>query len=59
MEYDKMITYQNTEFDYSKALKIDRDESKKFKTITEERPWLKYYPEEVVNAELPEETIFG
>ena len=59
MEKEKFTTYQNTEFDYSKALKIDRDESKKFKTITEERPWLKYYSEEVVNAELPKTSIYG
>jgi len=59
VEKSKITTYQNTEFDYSQKLKIDKEESKKFKTITEERPWLKYYPEEVINAKLPEDTIYG
>lgn len=59
MEKDKIINYQNKEFDYSKTLKLDKEGSKQFKTITEERPWLKYYPEEVINAELPEDTIYG
>lgn len=59
MEQDKRTIHQNTEFDYSHNLKIDKEGSKKFKTITEERPWLKYYPEEVVNSKLPEDTIYG
>lgn len=59
MEKNGVINYQNTEFNYSKELKIDKEESKRIKTITEERPWLKYYKEEVINAKLPEDTIYG
>ena len=59
MEKDKRIIHQNTEFDYSHTLKIDKEGSKQFKTITEERPWLKYYPEEVIKSKLPEDTIYG
>jgi len=59
VEKSKITTYQNTEFDYSQKLKVDKEKSKQFKTITEERPWLKYYNEEVQNAKLPEDTIYG
>ena len=59
MEKEKLIGHINTEFDYSQTLKIDKEGSKQFKTITEERPWLKYYPEEIVNSKLPENTIYG
>ena len=54
-----IINYQNDDFDYSKTLKINKEESRQFRTITEERPWLKYYSEEVRNAKLPEDTIYG
>jgi len=56
---EKNINYQNNNFDYSQKLTIDKETSKQFKTITEERPWLKYYPEQVINAKLPENTIYG
>jgi len=59
VENNNIINYENKEFDYSQTLKIDKEESKQFKTITEERPWLKYYPEDVINARLPEDTIYG
>ena len=59
MEKNNFVNYENTNFDYSQALKIDKEESKQFKTITEERPWLKYYKEEVINSKLPEDTIYG
>lgn len=57
MDNEKII-YESKNFNYNQQLKIDKTESKKFKTITEERPWLKYYKEEVINAKLPEKTIF-
>ncbi len=53
------IRYQNQDFDYTQNLKIDKEGSKKFKKISEERPWLKYYSDEVKNAKLPENTIYG
>lgn len=56
---DTILKYQNDSFDYSQTVKLDKEESKKFKTITEERPWLKYYPKEVINSKLPEDTIYG
>lgn len=59
MEKEQAINYKNNEFDYTQTLKIDKEKSKEFKTITEERPWLKYYPEEVINSKLPENTIYG
>lgn len=59
MENNNIINYENKEFDYTQTLKIDKEGSKQFKTITEERPWLKYYSEDVINAKLPEDTIYG
>ena len=53
------IRYQNQDFDYTQNLKIDKEGSKKFKKISVERPWLKYYSDEVKNAKLPENTIYG
>lgn len=60
IEFEKIITkYTNEDYLYTEILKLDKEESKKFRTITTQRPWLKYYPKEVVNAELPKETIYG
>jgi len=38
---------------------LDIEKSKKFKKITEFKPWLKYYKKEVIEAKLPENTIYG
>lgn len=51
--------YLNEDYLYTEILKLDKEESKKFKKITTQRPWLKYYPKEVIDAELPKETIYG
>lgn len=59
MRKNDFVDYQNKDFNYSQTLKIDKEGSKQFKTITEERPWLKYYSDEVINAKLPEDTIHG
>lgn len=59
MENEQLLSHINKEFDYSQDLKIDKEGSKQFKTITEERPWLKYYPEEIIHSKLPENTIYG
>ena len=59
-KFEKLTArYLNEDYLYTEILKIDKEESKKFKTITSERPWLKYYPKEVVDAKLPENTIYG
>ena len=59
MEKEQLLSHINKDFDYSQTLKIDKEKSKDFKTITEERPWLKYYSEDVINSKLPENTIYG
>ena len=43
--------YLNEDYLYTEILKLDKEES--------QRPWLKYYPKEVVDAKLPENTIYG
>lgn len=59
-EYENCITrYLNEDYLYDEILKLDKEESKKFKRITTQRPWLKYYSKEVANAKLPENTIYG